>query len=181
VTDPARPVILKLHPNGELDDLGVWDVDVDLERTGEARYAMRLRGAVTGEIALWTTRKQRVRVETFDPAPDWVALQLGPEGELQVLRASGCTLHFECMTRSNYYIGLTRRDRGLEMSDAFARAAHRGAEALTLVSAERYIPSATLPGTLVAASRSCLPRLRSCFATCSQSGRISRTSRIVSS
>lgn len=106
----APPVRIDLLPNGIVDDLAVDLADVTIERTGEARFMMRISGAGDVELEIWTTRKQRVRVSPWEdaPKPEWVLLETATTDELESLRATRCGVHFEQMDRASYFLGLER-------------------------------------------------------------------------
>ena len=103
--------------NGLIDDMWARAVSLELRRTGDARYTVRLAGAhgVT-TIAIWTTRKSRIRAECWDERPAWVALSTDPGSELQSLTVEHCDFHLEHVDRDRYIMGFGREGQSWYMA-----------------------------------------------------------------
>lgn len=103
--------------SGLIDDMGATAVSVELRRTGEARYTLRLLGASAPiTIAIWTTRKSMIRAEYWDDRPAWVALSTDPDDRLQSLTVDHCDFHFEHVDRDRYIMGFERHDQSWYMA-----------------------------------------------------------------
>ncbi len=103
--------------SGLIGDMWASAVSVELHRTGEARYTLRLvgpGGPIT--IAIWTTRKSRIRAEYWDDRPPWIALSTGASSELESLTVEYCDFHFEHVDRDRYIMGFARCDQSWYMA-----------------------------------------------------------------
>lgn len=95
----------------DVDDLFVDVAHLRLEKTGAARFCLRLETAdgEVSEIDFWTSRKGslQVSVEADEPARDALELVSSEvDGELERLETSACRCHVERMTRGLCWIGL---------------------------------------------------------------------------
>ena len=95
----------------DIDDLFLDVTQLRLEKSGAARFCLRLEtaeGAVT-EIDFWTSRKGRLQVSV--EADEQAAVALGllrhdVDGDVVRLEAAACRCHVERMTRGLCWIGL---------------------------------------------------------------------------
>ncbi|WP_386069137.1 hypothetical protein ACFJIW_03645 [Tahibacter sp. UC22_41] len=104
-------VTSRLSESGDIDDLFVDVAHLRLEKTGAARFCLRLETAdgEVSEIDFWTSRKGslQVSVEADEPARDALELVSSEvDGEFERLETSACRCHVERMTRGLCWIGL---------------------------------------------------------------------------
>lgn len=108
---------LRRFGNGLIDDMWVRAVSLELRRAGDARYTLRLAGTqgVT-TIAVWTTRKSRIRVDCWEERPAWVALSTDLGSELKSLTVERCDFHLEHVDRDRYIMGFVREGQSWYMA-----------------------------------------------------------------
>lgn len=100
---------IDLFPNGLIDDLVVEDCSLRIERTGDARYTLRITGASALTIDVWGSRRVPLTLDPID-LMDWIRMDpSAPVGSL-VVETDVCHLHLESMTRRHYWLGLSRDD-----------------------------------------------------------------------
>ena len=95
------------HPSGLIDELVLHSCSVHIQRTGDARYTIRLEEANGRKwgLELWTSRRGRIQTTIVD-AEEWVDTALETDGSLKSLDARECDFHLEQMDRGSYWIGL---------------------------------------------------------------------------
>lgn len=102
---------LYLCPAGVVDEVVVECAEIELQRSGAARYLLSIRGG-QGEavdLVLWTSQRGCIEVRVRDQK-DWVTVTFGADGTLEMLIAKMCLVHLEQMDRRCYWIGLSRGD-----------------------------------------------------------------------
>jgi hypothetical protein len=103
--------------SGLIGDMWANAESLELHRIGEARYTLHLvgpGGPIT--IAIWTTRKSRIRAEYWDGRPPWIALSTTPSSELESLTVEYCGFHFEHVDRDRYIMGFERCEQSWYMA-----------------------------------------------------------------
>jgi hypothetical protein len=100
---------IDLFPNGLIDDLVVEDCSLRIERTGDAKYTLRITGASALTIDVWGSRRFPL---TLDPIElmDWIRMEASAPVGGCVVETDVCNLHLESMTRRHYWLGLSRDD-----------------------------------------------------------------------
>jgi hypothetical protein len=112
---------VRLFPSGLIDELFVTASGVQIGRTGDAQYTLAVsltEGTV--DVAIWTTRKSRIRIAYADPFPEWINIENGIGGELELLTASSCEFHLEHCDRHFYSMTFLRPETALWSADIVA-------------------------------------------------------------
>lgn len=60
---------------------------LEVERVGDARYVLRVRGENEIDVAMWTTCRSRIVARPWPDPPSWLTLACGPDDVLESLRA----------------------------------------------------------------------------------------------
>jgi hypothetical protein len=101
---------IHLSPAGLIDDMAGEVTAVHISRTGTSRYRVDIRAASPIRLEVWTTHNDRVAVSAWENQPHWIALNVGPDGELESLSASNCHFHLEHLDSNAYFLGISRGD-----------------------------------------------------------------------
>ncbi|MCB1606325.1 MAG: hypothetical protein KDI71_05040 [Xanthomonadales bacterium] len=95
-----------------INELFVDSGEVTIARVGDARFEISTVCNNGRQLAwlVWTTRKSRIELLPPDLA-DWAVVDVDEHGNVQSLRASDCSMHFEHLDRGVYYLELTHVSR----------------------------------------------------------------------
>lgn len=98
---------IAFRPNGLLDEVVVEGCMLRIERTGDARFTLRITGTTSLIVEVWGSRRFPLELDLID-LMDWIRVDASAPVGGCVLETDICNLHLESMTHRCYWIGLYR-------------------------------------------------------------------------